>query len=54
MTVVQSFVCNKLAKTAADFSDIPDSVEDILIKAISINSAYTSRVMVSIFPFNNC
>jgi len=47
MTVVQAFVCNKLAKTCADFSSIPDSVEDMLIKSIAVNSAYTSRVMVS-------
>ncbi|KAF4531643.1 hypothetical protein B566_EDAN006574 [Ephemera danica] len=45
MTVVDSFICNKRAKSSTDFGDIPDNVEDVLVKAIAINSAYTSRVM---------
>ncbi|XP_059490443.1 plasma membrane calcium-transporting ATPase 3-like isoform X2 [Neocloeon triangulifer] len=45
MTVVQAYVCNKLATTCADFAHIPPEVEEKLIKSIAINSAYTSRVM---------
>ncbi|CAB3380994.1 Hypothetical predicted protein [Cloeon dipterum] len=45
MTVVQSFVCNKLARTCKEFLPVPDKVEEMLIRSIAINSAYTSRVM---------
>ena len=48
MTVVQSYFCEKLSKTTPKFSDIPPHVGNTLLQAISVNSAYTSRVMVSL------
>lgn len=47
MTVVQSYICEKLCKTMPKFSDIPQNVANLIIQGISINSAYTSRIMVS-------
>lgn len=47
MTVVQSYICEQLCKTMPKFSDIPSNVGTLIIEGISINSAYTSRVMVS-------
>lgn len=49
MTVVQSYICEKMSKTSS-FSDIPSHVGNLLIQAISINSAYTSRIMPSQDP----
>ncbi|XP_069694639.1 plasma membrane calcium-transporting ATPase 2 isoform X6 [Periplaneta americana] len=45
MTVVQSYICEKLSKTTPKFSDIPSHVGNTLVQAIAINSAYTSRIM---------
>ncbi|XP_076757175.1 plasma membrane calcium-transporting ATPase 3 isoform X5 [Xylocopa sonorina] len=45
MTVVQSYICEKMSKTTPDFSDIPSHVGNLIIQAISINSAYTSRII---------
>ncbi|KAK0168934.1 hypothetical protein PV327_002690 [Microctonus hyperodae] len=50
MTVVQSYVCEKLCKTTPPFSDIPSHVGNLLVHGISINSAYTSRIMQSQDP----
>lgn len=50
MTVVQSYICEKLCKTTPKYSDYPETVMDLLIHAIAINCAYTSRVMVRL-PF---
>ncbi|KAK6620004.1 Plasma membrane calcium-transporting ATPase 3 [Polyplax serrata] len=50
MTVVNSYICEKLSKTTPKFSDIPQNVGNLLIQAIAINSAYTSRVMPSEEP----
>lgn len=50
MTVVNSYICEKLSKTTPKFSDIPQNVGNLLIQAIAINSAYTSRIMV----IDNC
>lgn len=47
MTVVQSYICEKLCKVTPKFSDIPPLVGNLIINGISINSAYTSRLMVS-------
>ncbi|XP_043484089.1 plasma membrane calcium-transporting ATPase 2 isoform X2 [Leptopilina heterotoma] len=49
MTVVQSYICEKMSKTST-FSDIPSHVGNLLIQSISINSAYTSRIMPSQDP----
>jgi hypothetical protein len=46
MTVVQSYICEKLSKTIPKFSDIPAHVGNSLVHGISVNSAYTSRIMV--------
>lgn len=46
MTVVQSYICEKLCKVTPKFSDIPSHVGNMLIQGISVNSAYTSRLMV--------
>ncbi|GLG98876.1 Calcium-transporting ATPase sarcoplasmic/endoplasmic reticulum type [Gryllus bimaculatus] len=45
MTVVQSYICEKLSKTTPKFSDIPAHIGNMLIQAIAVNSAYTSRIM---------
>jgi len=45
MTVVQSYICEKLSKTIPKFSDIPAHVGNSLVHGISVNSAYTSRIM---------
>lgn len=47
MTVVQSYICEKLCKVTPKFSDIPSHVGNMLIQGVSVNSAYTSRLMVS-------
>ncbi|XP_037784670.1 plasma membrane calcium-transporting ATPase 2-like isoform X3 [Penaeus monodon] len=45
MTVVQSYICNEDHKTTPKFESLPHAVGDLLVNAISINSAYTSRVL---------
>lgn len=45
MTVVQSYICEKMCKTTPNFSDIPSHIGELIVQAISINSAYTSRIM---------
>lgn len=45
MTVVQSYLCEKMSKSIPSFSEIPSTVGNILMQAISINSAYTSRII---------
>jgi P-type Ca2+ transporter type 2B len=57
MTVVQSYICEKLMKVSPKFSDIPGEVGKKIIEGISTNSAYTSQLMVMIpkfkFKINN-
>lgn len=48
MTVVQSYICEKLCKVTPKFSDIPSHVGNMLVQGVSVNSAYTSRLMVRI------
>lgn len=48
MTVVQSYICEKLCKCTPKFGDIPSSVGQLIIEGIAINSAYTSQLMVSL------
>ncbi|XP_072765670.1 plasma membrane calcium-transporting ATPase 2 isoform X7 [Anoplolepis gracilipes] len=50
MTVVQSYICEKMCKTTPNFSDLPSHIGELIIQAISINSAYTSRIMESQDP----
>lgn len=47
MTVVQSYICEKLCKVTPKFSDIPSHVGNLIVQGVSVNSAYTSRIMVS-------
>lgn len=47
MTVVQSYICEKLCKVTPNFRDIPAEVGETMIEGMSINSAFTSRIMVS-------
>jgi Ca2+ transporting ATPase len=45
MTVVQSYICEVLSKTTPKYSSIPSNVANLIVTGISINSAYTSRLM---------
>lgn len=45
MTVVQSFVCGTHYKTTPKFEQLPSNMSQILVDAISLNSAYTTRLM---------
>ncbi|XP_012275646.1 plasma membrane calcium-transporting ATPase 3 isoform X6 [Orussus abietinus] len=49
MTVVRSYICEQMSDSA-NFSDIPSHVGSLIIQAVSINSAYTSRIMPSQDP----
>jgi len=46
MTVVQSYICEKLCKVLPTLSDIPQHVGNLITMGISVNSAYTSNIMV--------
>lgn len=46
MTVVQSYICEVLSKTTPKFNSLPSNVGNLIVQSISINSAYTSRIMV--------
>ncbi|XP_013148835.1 PREDICTED: plasma membrane calcium-transporting ATPase 2 isoform X3 [Papilio polytes] len=45
MTVVQSYICEKLCKVTPNFRDIPADVGETMVEGISVNSAFTSGVM---------
>ncbi|OXA45555.1 Plasma membrane calcium-transporting ATPase 3 [Folsomia candida] len=45
MTVVQSYVCGSNRKTTPNYGDLPPHVADVLVHAIAVNCAYTSRVL---------
>lgn len=47
MTVVQSYICEKLCKVLPKYNDIPQNVANLITQGISVNSAYTSSIMVS-------
>ncbi|XP_052285591.1 plasma membrane calcium-transporting ATPase 2-like isoform X3 [Dreissena polymorpha] len=47
MTVVQSYIGGVHYKSTPNFSTLSSSIQDLLVKAISINSGYTSMVMKS-------
>lgn len=53
MTVVQSYICEKLMKVTPKFNDIPSEVGTKIIEGISVNSAYTSQLMVNCSIFFN-
>ncbi|CAH2236734.1 jg16974 [Pararge aegeria aegeria] len=50
MTVVQSYICEKLCKVTPNYRDIPPEVAETMIEGISVNSAFTSRIMPSQDP----
>nr|XP_053634797.1 plasma membrane calcium-transporting ATPase 2-like isoform X2 [Cherax quadricarinatus] len=45
MTVVQSYICGEDHKTTPKYESLPHHVAELLIHSISVNSAYTSRVL---------
>ncbi|XP_055372727.1 plasma membrane calcium-transporting ATPase 2 isoform X3 [Condylostylus longicornis] len=45
MTVVQSYICEKLCKVTPKFSDIPSNVGNLIVQGISVNSAFTSKII---------
>lgn len=47
MTVVQSYICGKLYEETPKFGHIPEHVASAIVQGISVNSAYTSRIVVS-------
>lgn len=46
MTAVQGYVCGVHYKSIPKYETLPKSMVNILIDAISYNSAYTTRIMV--------
>ncbi|XP_046974185.1 plasma membrane calcium-transporting ATPase 2 isoform X8 [Vanessa cardui] len=50
MTVVQSYICERLCKVTPNYRDIPQEVAETMIEGISVNSAFTSRIMPSQDP----
>ncbi|KAL9907738.1 plasma membrane calcium-transporting ATPase 2 isoform X4 [Glossina fuscipes] len=45
MTVVQSYICEKLCKVLPTLNDIPSHVGTLIAQGISVNSAYTSNIL---------
>lgn len=45
MTVVESFICEKLRKKNPLYADLPPVVGNMLVEGICINSAYTSKII---------
>ncbi|XP_065083004.1 plasma membrane calcium-transporting ATPase 2 isoform X2 [Ochlerotatus camptorhynchus] len=50
MTVVQSYICEKLCKVTPKYSDIPRVVGEAVVEGISLNSAYTTCLMPGVNP----
>ncbi|XP_055922081.1 plasma membrane calcium-transporting ATPase 2 isoform X2 [Eupeodes corollae] len=50
MTVVQSYICEKLCKVLPKISDLPSNVGNFIIQGISVNSAYTSNILPGANP----
>ncbi|KAL7726666.1 hypothetical protein ACLKA6_017707 [Drosophila palustris] len=50
MTVVQSYICEKLCKVLPTLNDIPQQVGNLITMGISVNSAYTSNIMTGPNP----
>lgn len=47
MTAVQSYVCSVHHKNQPKFEALPTTVAPVICDAISLNSAYTTRLLVS-------
>ncbi|XP_073816254.1 plasma membrane calcium-transporting ATPase 3-like [Musca autumnalis] len=45
MTVVQSYICEKLCKVLPRLNDIPKHVATLITQGIAVNSAYTSNIL---------
>ncbi|KAL4712465.1 hypothetical protein ACJJTC_007481 [Scirpophaga incertulas] len=50
MTVVQSYICEKLCKVTPAFRDLPQDVANTMVEGMCLNSAFTSRIMPSQDP----
>ncbi|KAM7341368.1 plasma membrane calcium-transporting ATPase 3 isoform 4-T4 [Cochliomyia hominivorax] len=50
MTVVQSYICEKLCKVLPTLNDIPHHVGNLITQGISVNSAYTSNILPGADP----
>ncbi|GBP93303.1 Plasma membrane calcium-transporting ATPase 3 [Eumeta japonica] len=50
MTVVESYFCDKLHKSFPRYSELPYNLGSIIVEGISINSAYTSKLIPSKDP----
>lgn len=48
MTAVQAYVAMKHYVSIPKFEDLPENIADTIVRAISINSGYTSRIIVSL------
>ena len=49
MTAVQCYCCGVHYKQIPKFEQLPANLSNTLIEAIAFNSAYTTRIMVSLF-----
>lgn len=45
MTVVESYIAGKQYKTTPAYNDLPAKTADLMVRAISINSGYTSQII---------
>jgi len=45
MTVVESYIAGKQNKTTPSYNDLPPKTADLIVRAISINSGYTSQII---------
>ncbi|XP_013789247.1 plasma membrane calcium-transporting ATPase 1-like, partial [Limulus polyphemus] len=45
MTVVQSYICGTSNKTSPKYEDLPPNVAEKILYGISVNCAYTSRIL---------
>lgn len=48
MTVVRAFVCGTMHEECPPFSKLPASMAELLVQAISVNTAFTSKLLVLI------
>lgn len=48
MTVVRAFVCGTMHEECPQFSKLPASMSELLVQAISVNTAFTSKLLVLI------
>lgn len=51
MTVVRSYICEELFLTNPSYDSLPSNVADLIIEGISVNCAYTSRIVPADDPY---